>query len=167
MEIIKKIDPKEVNLKNIAVDANVSNRAFGFLLTMDTLEDLLKKGEQGCLKARNVGDKSIQEIRKLVLKYAPEEYDFYMRPIVFTSYEIEIVQSKYYKNIGINKLNLSARALNRLNGFDIKNIRHLLEEGDDGIRYIPKIGKKTRDEIEKWVKESLPKEDYDYYMRNQ
>jgi len=61
-------------------DLNLSIRALNCLRsrTIYTLGDLIKAGAKGVAKFRNLGDKTRNELRNLVYRVAPEEYEKYI-----------------------------------------------------------------------------------------
>ena len=112
---------------------------------MKNLGNLLNKGYEGCLRLSNCGEKRSGELKNIVEKYAPEEYDFYMRPVVLTNQEIENIQSEKYLDLKLSHLNLPAEARNFLEREDINTIEEVLELGFFGIKGSNKGRKDTKE----------------------
>ena len=137
---------------------------------VSTLPDLLKKGDEGCKRMGNFGIVRSEKVRDFVKIFAPEEYDFYTRPVVFTHKEINAIQNKEYEKIRIDHLGLSGKFEYHTKEENLYTLKDLLNLGINGIKYERQAHRRTIEMINKELTnlaEKLPEEDKNYFMRDQ
>lgn len=135
-----------------------------------TLDELLKKGYNGCVRLMLCGEKRLEEIENLIKNNTELEHDFYMKPVPLTSKEIEDIQSDNYLYLNLSHLNFSEKVMKFLEQREINTIKDILELGVFGVKITKRFHQNTIEKIEEeltgFVKK-LSQENYNYYMRNQ
>lgn len=130
----------------------LSTRAYNALVRANirTVQDIIDRDEEdGLRKIRNVGENSIDEIRRRVKEFQ-ETYDGK------TDMEEQIrglQEQLEFGDVPIEQLDLSVRAYNGLARAGIKTLEDIINIDEErGLKRIRSLGRKSTDEIENKIK---------------
>lgn len=148
-DLIEKYKTIQIERLNLSVRAYHGLKRAG----INSVSDLLQFPEESLIDIRNLGTKSIEDIKTVIQNL--EYVDFGNDPA--TLYNIASDLTPYYKLLGVHPdqydhinlidISLSSRAHNCLKNANIKTMGDLLHQSDFTLSMIKKLGEKSFDEI--------------------